>query len=62
MVLRGGKVDVFDPGTHGEWGQAFRNVTHTTVIDLADSRFSLDPLRMFAFERLARSPPTTSCR
>ena len=49
-MLRGGKVDVFDPGTHGEWGQAFRNVTNTTVIDLADSRFSLDPLRMFEFE------------
>jgi hypothetical protein len=50
VVLRGGKVDVFDPGTHGEWGQAFRNVTDTVVIDLADSRFSLDPLRMFAFD------------
>ena len=50
VVLRGGKVDVFDPGTHGEWGQAFRNVTNTSVIDLADSKFSLDPLRMFDFE------------
>ena len=50
MVLRGGKVDVFDPGTHGEWGQAFRNVTNTAVIDLADSQFSLDPLRMFDFD------------
>jgi hypothetical protein len=49
-VLRGGMADVFDPGTHGEWAQAFRNVTDTTVIDLADSRFSLDPLRMFDFE------------
>lgn len=51
VVKRGGKVDVFDPGTHGEWGQAFRNVTDTTVIDLGDSRFSLDPLRMFDFDK-----------
>ncbi|HEY9264410.1 MAG TPA: ATP-binding protein, partial [Mycobacterium sp.] len=50
VVLRGGTVDVFDPGTHGEWGQAFRNVTNTSIIDLADSKFSLDPLRMFDFE------------
>ncbi|MEN4466804.1 ATP-binding protein [Mycolicibacterium conceptionense] len=50
VVLRGGDVDMFDPGTHGEWAQAFRNVTDTTVIDLADSKFSLDPLRMFAFD------------
>ena len=50
VVLRRGKVDIFDPGTHGEWAQAFRNVTDTTVIDLAASRFGLDPLRMFDFE------------
>ncbi|MCH9729762.1 MAG: ATP-binding protein [Actinomycetia bacterium] len=50
VVLRGGQVDVFDPGTHGEWAQAFRNVTDTAVIDLADSQFSLDPLRMFDFD------------
>lgn len=50
VVLRGGDVDMFDPGTHGEWGQAFRNVTDTTVIDLANSDFSLDPLRMFDFD------------
>ena len=29
VVLRRGKVDIFDPGTHGEWAQAFRNVTDT---------------------------------
>lgn len=47
VVLRGGKVDVFDPGTHGEWAQAFRNITDTTVIDLGCPAFSLDPLRIF---------------
>lgn len=50
VCKRGGRVVVFDPGTHGEWAQAFRNVAETTVIDPTRSPYSVDPLRMFDFE------------
>jgi AAA-like domain len=53
VVLRGGRVVVFDPGTLGEWAKAFADLPNLTVIDSAAARFSIDPLRTFPHHQAA---------
>jgi AAA-like domain len=53
VVLRGGRVVVFDPGTLGEWATAFADLPGRNIIDPATAGFSIDPLRVFPYHQAA---------
>ncbi|HME48089.1 ATP-binding protein [Mycobacterium sp.] len=53
VVLRGGRVVAFDPGTLGEWAKALCGLRGLQVIDPATAGFSVDPLRIFPHESAA---------
>ncbi len=44
VMLRGGRVVAFDPGTLGEWAKAFTGLEGLQIIDPATAGFCIDPL------------------